>query len=115
MRRPLCVGLLYPTPPPQSGIDVSDDILALFDGTKKKKENKYFSFSLVKTGKSGNQDVYGWEILDKSGPMPDEENQASFSAMVKSLPEDAARFVVFDFTETKADGRQIKKLVLIKW
>jgi hypothetical protein len=31
------------------------------------------------------------------------------------LPEDAARFVVFDFTEVKADGRQIKKLVLIKW
>jgi cofilin len=35
--------------------------------------------------------------------------------MVKSLPADDARFIVFDFTETKDDGRQIKKLLLIKW
>ncbi len=53
--------------------------------------------------------------MDKSGPMPDDQNQSAFLALVKSLPEDDARFVVFDFTESKADGRQIKKLVLIKW
>jgi hypothetical protein len=31
------------------------------------------------------------------------------------LPADDACFVVFDFNETKSDGRLIKKLVLVKW
>ena len=35
--------------------------------------------------------------------------------MCDSLPADEARFVVFDFADVRPDGRQIKKLVLVKW
>jgi len=59
--------------------------------------------------------TFDWRIDSKVDPVSDDKNEASFKEMVKALPSDDARFVVFDFTETKADGRQIKKLVLIKW
>ncbi len=59
--------------------------------------------------------TYDWQIDFKSEPVADEKNKDAFAELVKSLPSDEARFVVFDFTETKDDGRQIKKLVLIKW
>ena len=101
--------------PAQSGIDVSDELLALYDQVKLKKAHKFIVFALAKTGTAAGKDVYGWNILERSGPQPDENNQAAFVGLVKSLPEAEARFVVFDFTESKADGRQVKKLVLIKW
>jgi len=108
-----------PSPPPpssrQSGIDVSDELLALYDQLKLKKAHKYITFALAKTGEAAGKAVYGWEILERAAPQPDEQNQAAFVALVKSLPEAEARFVVFDFTEQKADGRQVKKLLLIKW
>ena len=59
--------------------------------------------------------TFDWRVDGKADPVPDSENKASFAEMVKGLPADDARFVVFDFTETKDDGRQIKKLLLVKW
>lgn len=47
--------------------------------------------------------------------MADDKNLVAFQELIKSLPTDEARFIVFDFADTKADGRQIKKLLLIKW
>ncbi len=76
---------------------------------------KYFSFSLQKTGQVGVKVTFDWRIDGKADPSPDSENKNAFLEMVKSLPADDARFIVFDFTETKDDGRQIKKLLLIKW
>ena len=46
--------------------------------------------------------------------MSDDKNRAAYDEMLASLGP-AAKFIVFDFADTKADGRQIKKLVLIKW
>jgi hypothetical protein len=63
----------------------------------------------------GTKITFDWSIDTKADPVSDAENKAAFEAMLKELPSDDARFVVFDFADTKADGRQIKKLVLIKW
>jgi hypothetical protein len=53
--------------------------------------------------------VFGWSIKERADPSPDDQNAEIFKQMVKALPENEPRFVVFDFTETKPDGRQIKK------
>lgn len=99
----------------QSGIDVSDELLALYEEVKLRHKFKYFVFSLTKTGQVGVKATYDWAIDAKVDPVPDDQNKEAFAAMVKSLPADDARFIVFDFTDTKPDGRQIKKLLLIKW
>jgi hypothetical protein len=99
----------------QSGIDVSDELLALYEEVKLRHKHKYFIFSLKQTGAEGNKTVWGWQIDHKSDAVPDDKNLEAFAEVVKQLPADEARFVVFDFTETKADGRMIKKLLLIKW
>ena len=78
-------------------------------------KHKYFIFSLKQTGTEGNKTTWGWEINAKSEHVPDDKNLEAFTEVVKQLPADEARFVVFDFTETKSDGRMIKKLLLIKW
>jgi len=83
--------------------------LALYDQLKIKKAYKFITFTLAKTGTAAGKDVYGWNIIEKGGPQPDDANEANFKALVKSLPEGEPRFVVYDFTETKADGRLIKK------
>jgi hypothetical protein len=106
---------LFSTQTLQSGIDVSDAILSLYEDVKLRKKHKYFVFSLKKTGQTGVKANYDWEINATSEPQPDDKNKDAFLELVKSLPSDDARFVVFDFTESKEDGRQIKKLVLIKW
>lgn len=41
--------------------------------------------------------------------------QATFQALVAQFNPGAPAFAVFDFTETTSDGRQIGKLILIKW
>ena len=104
-----------PRAPPQSGIDISDELLALYEEVKLRHKHKYFIFSLKQTGLEGNKTVWGWEINAKADPVTDDKNVEAFAEVVKQLPADEARFVVFDFVDTKADGRQIKKLVLIKW
>lgn len=38
-----------------------------------------------------------------------------WNEVVAALPDDAPCFVVFDFVTTTADGRMVKKLVLVKW
>ena len=100
-------------PPPtlaaQSGIDISDELLALYDALKLKKAHKYIIFTLEKTGTAAGKDVFGWNIKERGEASPDEANAEVFKAVVKSLPESEPRFVVFDFTETKSDGRLIKK------
>jgi hypothetical protein len=99
----------------QSGIDVSDELLALYEEVKLRHKHKYFIFSLKQTGKVGTKTTWDWSIDAKADPVPDSENAAAYSSMLKELPSDDARFIVFDFADTKDDGRQIKKLVLIKW
>jgi hypothetical protein len=99
----------------QSGIDISDELLSLYDQVKLKHANKWFSFSLQKSGQTGVKSNFEWRIDNKVEPCSDDKNEEVFKAMVKGLPADDSRFVVFDFTETKDDGRQIKKLLLIKW
>ena len=76
---------------------------------KIKKAYKHIIFALEKTGTAAGKDVYGWKIIEKGAPQPDDQNEVNFKALVKSLPEGEPRFVVYDFTETKADGRLIKK------
>lgn len=66
-------------------------------------------------GKVGGKSVYDWSIDAKADPVDASANKSSWEALVASLPSDEPRFVVFDFTDTKADGRVIAKLVLIKW
>ena len=112
-RAPAPCALTRPSPPPrrarQSGIDISDELLALYDALKLKKAHKYIIFTLEKTGTAAGKDVFGWNIKERGEPSPDEANAEVFKAVVKSLPESEPRFVVFDFTETKSDGRLIKK------
>ena len=76
---------------------------------------QYIVFGLKQIGKVGNQTTYGWEVTHKADPVADDKNLETFAAVVKSMPTDAPCFVVFDFVDTKSDGRQIKKLLLIKW
>ena len=105
------------TPPtyPQSGIDVSDEILSLYEDVKLRHKHKYFTFSLKPSGGTVTKSTWDWNINDKADAVPDDQNLAAFQEMIKSLPTDEARFIVFDFADTKSDGRQIKKLLLIKW
>jgi len=98
-----------------SGIDISEELLGLFEEVKLRHKHKFIIFSLKQTGKVGTKITFDWSIDTKADPVADAENKAAFEAMLKELPSDDARFVVFDFADTKADGRQIKKLVLIKW
>jgi len=98
-----------------SGIDVSEELLSLFEGVKLRHTNKYFTFSLKETGKVAGKSVYDWEINHKAEAASDDKNKEQFDALVASLPAAEPRFIVFDFTDTKADGRLIKKLILIKW
>lgn len=99
----------------QSGIDISDELLGLYEDVKLRRKFKYFTFSLTKTGQVGVKATYDWRIDAKADPVSDDKNKEAFAELIKSLPSDDARFVVFDFAETKEDGRQVKKLVLIKW
>ena len=109
----LCLRAAPPLPCPllrlQSGIDISDELLKLYDSLKLKKAHKYITFTLEKTGTAAGKDVYGWSIKERGEPSPDDTNAEVFKAVVKSLPEAEPRFVVFDFTESKEDGRLIKK------
>ena len=82
---------------------------------KLKHKHKYIVFSLKQSGQVGTKTTWDWSIDAKADPVPDSENQAAFMNLVKSLPSDEAKFVIFDFCDVKPDGRQIKKLVLIKW
>jgi hypothetical protein len=110
-----------PSPPPpaprraQSGIDVSDELLSLYEEVKLRHKHKYFVFSLKQTGGSATKTTWDWEINTKADHVSDDKNLEAYQEMVKSLPTDEARFIIFDFSETKTDGRQIKKLLLIKW
>mmetsp|Transcript_8652 Transcript_8652/g.21809 ORF Transcript_8652/g.21809 Transcript_8652/m.21809 type:complete len:146 (-) Transcript_8652:55-492(-) len=96
-----------------SGITVSDALLEAYEQVKLKAANKYLLFTLEKIGATGTKSTWDWKIVeaaDKGG-----DNKAKWEEMTGKLPEDEARFVVFDFEDTKADGRLVKKLVLIKW
>lgn len=66
---------------------------------------------------TGAKPDYGWSVDFKADPVPDadNDNKVAFEAMLPKLSADAASFVVFDFADTKTDGRKVKKLVLIKW
>jgi hypothetical protein len=99
----------------QSGIDVSDELLALYEEVKLRHKHKYLIFSLKQTGKVGNKTTWDWSIDKKGDAVPDEKNLEAYQEVLKQLPADDACFVVFDFSDTKADGRLIKKLLLIKW
>jgi cofilin len=99
----------------QSGISVSDELLALYEDVKLRHKHKFFMFSLKAVGKAGGKDVYDWNIDSKAAKVEDAANKSSWEEMLSLLPADDARFIVFDFADNKADGRQIKKLVLIKW
>ena len=99
----------------QSGIDVSDEILNLYEDIKLRHKYKYFTFSLKQTGGTATKTTWDWDINEKADAVADDKNLVAFQDLIKSLPTDEARFVVFDFADTKADGRQIKKLLLIKW
>lgn len=63
----------------------------------------------------GNLTTFDWSIDHKADPVADDKNKEAFSAMCDALPASEARFVIFDFADMRPDGRQIKKLVLIKW
>ena len=89
--------------------------MQLYEETKLRHKHKYFLVSLQKTGQVGAKVTFDWRVDGKADPVPDSENKAAFAEMIKGLPTDDARFIVFDFTETKDDGRQIKKLLLVKW
>ena len=104
-----------PPPLPQSGIDVTDELLNLYEEVKLRHKHKYFVFSLKQTGGSATKTTWDWEVNHKAGAVADDKNLEAFTEMMKSLPTDEARFIIFDFADTKADGRQIKKLILIKW
>ena len=101
--------------PLQSGIDVTDELLNLYEEVKLRHKHKYFVFSLKQTGGSATKTTWDWEVNHKADAVSDDKNLQAYSEMVKLLPTDEARFIIFDFSEMKSDGRQIKKLLLIKW
>ena len=70
-------------------------------------------FSLTETGKEGNKTTYDWNIDHTAEAGGD--NTEKWTEALELLPEDAPKFVVFDFDDKREDGRQIKKLLLIKW
>lgn len=94
---------------------MSDELLALYEDVKLRHKHKYFIFSLKSTGSVGGKATFDWSIDHKADPVPVDKNREAFEEMSKLLPHDEARFVVFDFTDTKSDGRSIAKLVLLKW
>ena len=96
-----------------SGIDLSDELLELYNEVKLRSKHKYIIFSLKALAKKKTKVTYGWSIDVKADPGG--ENEAKFEEVLDALPEDQAVFVVFDFDDVKPDGRQIKKLLLIKW
>lgn len=96
-----------------SGIDVSDELLELYNDIKLKSTYKYIVFSLKEIGRQGNKITYGWSIDEKASPGGN--NEERFNEVLGKLPEDSACFVCFDFEDEKDDGRAIKKLLLIKW
>ncbi|CAE7871448.1 COF1, partial [Symbiodinium sp. KB8] len=96
-----------------SGITVSDSLLEAYEAVKLKSANKFLLFTLEKVGESGSKSTWDWKIVEASEK--DGDNKERWEEMTGKLPEDEARFVVFDFQDTKADGRLVKKLVLIKW
>jgi len=98
-----------------SGIAVSDELLSLYEDIKLRHKHKFVIFSLKQTGVVAGKASYDWSIDHLAPPAADDKNRESFEELVKMLPAEEARFVVFDFADVKADGRQIKKLVLIKW
>lgn len=84
-----------------------------YEAVKLKSANKFLLFTLEKVGESGSKSTWDWKIVEASEK--DGDNKERWEEMTGKLPEDEARFVVFDFQDTKADGRLVKKLVLIKW
>ena len=98
----------------QTGIAVSDDLLKLYDDVKLRHKHKYVIFSLKEAGREGSKIKYDWSIDDAADPVTDDKNREAFDAMLSKLGADP-KFVIFDFADTKADGRQIKKLILVKW
>eukprot|EP00353_Schmidingerella_taraikaensis_P008670 CAMPEP_0185580298 /NCGR_PEP_ID=MMETSP0434-20130131/16056_1 /TAXON_ID=626734 ORGANISM="Favella taraikaensis, Strain Fe Narragansett Bay" /NCGR_SAMPLE_ID=MMETSP0434 /ASSEMBLY_ACC=CAM_ASM_000379 /LENGTH=147 /DNA_ID=CAMNT_0028198523 /DNA_START=27 /DNA_END=470 /DNA_ORIENTATION=+ len=97
-----------------SGISVSDELLELYEQVKLRDAHKYILFSLKKQDDAGR--TFDWAIDHRADKDTDiGNNKTHWDAMVSSLPEDSAMFVVFDFTFNKADGRLVKKLLLIKW
>lgn len=79
-------------------------------------EHKFIIFSLVKTGQAGSKVTYDWNIDHKAEANKDaSSNKELYNTMLGMLPSDEARFVVFDFIHVRDDGREIQKLVLIKW
>lgn len=96
---------------------VSDELLALYESVKIKKAHKFIAFSLKEDAEKSTKvsKVYNWSIDERAPPTPDEDNKKDFATLVGLCKPDAPSFFIFDFAETKSDGRQIKKLVLIKY
>jgi septin family protein len=109
------VHLLSLNPFSQSGIAVNDALLTTYEDVKLRQKHKYIVFTLEKVGSQGNKSTWDWKVLETPAAGEEGDNQAKWEEMCTKLPEDQARFVVFDFNDTKADGRLVKKLVLIKW
>lgn len=99
----------------QSGIAVSDALLSTFEDVKLRQKHKYMVFTLEKVGTQGSKSTWDWKVLETPAAGEEGDNQAKWEEMCTKLPEDQARFVIFDFNDTKDDGRLVKKLVLIKW
>lgn len=43
------------------------------------------------------------------------DNVTSWNSMMKELPQDDARFILFDYTAKANDGRNVQKIILIKY
>lgn len=92
-----------------SGIEVHQEVTALFNEVKLKGTHKYVTYKIERKKEI---------VVDiKADPNPTEtieEDEKCFKTMRDTLTKEP-RYVVYDFGFTNKEGRKIKKLAFIFW
>jgi cofilin len=86
----------------ETGVKLHEEVVSEFNELKMKNTSQYLIYRL--------SDDFEWIILEKKG-----EKGESYQDMIKNLPTDLPRFVVYDYNLTTADGRKVRKLININY
>jgi hypothetical protein len=80
-----------------------------------RRKHKYVVFALKQTGVASGKAVWDWEVKEKVPPSAADDNMSAWKALSASLPKDEGRFALFDWTAKASDGRNVQKLILVKF
>lgn len=112
-----CVALFICAQAAMSGVNVSSDIVPLWEDVKKNKTHKWVTFKLSKDQKQ-------IEIDHKAEPLDTEDkdqDKAEFENLKEKLlqPNEKGkvepRYVIYDFKFSNDEGRVFNKLAFICW